>query len=94
MIQGEALKLLGLAACDCAEQALIYVPKNEDRPRKAIQAARDWCVGQASIEDVLAAADAAADAARDKSLQKSADLVRARIPWEIVEERAKQLGVI
>jgi hypothetical protein len=31
-----------LVACDCAETALKYVPKGEDRPRLAIKAARRW----------------------------------------------------
>ena len=39
-------KLLVLAACDCAETALKYVPKGEDRPRKAIETARAWCRGE------------------------------------------------
>jgi hypothetical protein len=33
---------LVLAACDCAETALKYVPEGEERPRLAIQAARAW----------------------------------------------------
>ncbi len=56
-------KLLVLAACDCAETALQYVPDGEDRPAKAIQAARNWCNGTASLQEVLDAADAAAAAA-------------------------------
>ena len=52
-------KLLVLAACDCAETALKHVPEGEDRPRKAIETARAWCDGKATIEDVEAAARAA-----------------------------------
>ena len=104
-------KLLVLAACDCAEQSLIYVPKGEDRPAKAIQVARNWCNGTASIDDVRAAkrnaaayaayaadaadaadaaaaavyADAAAAYASETSLNTSADLVRKRIPVEMIE---------
>ena len=31
-----------LAACDCAETALKYVPEGEERPKKAIEAARAY----------------------------------------------------
>lgn len=57
-----------LMAADFAEQALhIYEKRypNDDRPRKAIQAARDYANGLISKEDAIAAAraaDAAADA--------------------------------
>ncbi len=113
-------KLLVLAACDCAETALQYVPEGEGRPAKAIQTARNWCNGTASIDDVRAARRAAAAsaaataataayaaayaaatataayaaaaaayadaaAARKQSLTTSADLVRKRIPIEIIE---------
>ena len=66
-------KLLVLAACDCAETALQYVPKGEDRPAKAIQTSRNWCAGNATMQDVRNAADAAyaaayADAAKGVSL--------------------------
>jgi len=59
---------LVLVACDCASRALKYVPDGEDRPRKAIETARAWTKGRATIEqvrDAAAAADAvyAADAA-------------------------------
>ena len=58
-----------LAACDCAEPALRYVRVGEDRPRKAIETARAWARGEATIEEVRetrrAASDAAARAASD-----------------------------
>jgi hypothetical protein len=56
-------KLLVLAACGCARKALKNVPEGEERPRIAIEAAEAWCRGEASIEDVRAAADAARAAA-------------------------------
>ena len=56
-------RLLVLAACDCAEPALVYVPAGEDRPRIAIETARAWANGEATLEAVSAAAFAAADAA-------------------------------
>ena len=58
-------KLVVLAACDCAETALRYVPNGEDRPRVAIETARAWCDGRATIKQVQAAADAADAAATD-----------------------------
>ena len=52
-----------LAACACAETALQYVPVGEDRPRKAIETARAWTRGEASLEQARAAARAADAAA-------------------------------
>ena len=54
---------LVLAACDCAELSLKHVPANEDRPRVAIATARRWAMGQETIENAYAAADAAYAAA-------------------------------
>jgi hypothetical protein len=51
-----------LAACDCAEQVLHLVKPGEDRPRKAIEAARTWVRGEIGIDEVRAYAAAAADA--------------------------------
>ena len=51
-------KLLVLAACDCAEQVLHLVPADEERPRKAIETARRWARGEATIEEVETAAAA------------------------------------
>ena len=45
-------KEIVLAACACAETALKYVKPGEDRPRIAIETARAWVRGEASIEDV------------------------------------------
>jgi hypothetical protein len=50
---------LVLAACDCAETALRYVPQGEHRPRLAIETARRWAGGQATVEEVRSAAYAA-----------------------------------
>jgi hypothetical protein len=61
---------LVLAACDCAELALRFVPEREQRPRLAIETARRWARSEATVEEVTAAyaaayaADAAAYAAR------------------------------
>ena len=52
-------KQLVLAACSCAETSLKYVPSGEDRQRVAIETARKWARGTATIEEVRqAAADA------------------------------------
>ena len=51
-------KQVVLAACACAEQALKYLPKGEDRPKKAIQTARAWAKGKATLEEVRNAASA------------------------------------
>lgn len=37
-----------LAACDFAENSLVHVPKGEDQPRKAIEAARRWVARKAT----------------------------------------------
>ena len=52
-------KQIVLAACACAATALKYVPKGEERPKKAIQTARAWAKGKATIEEVWAATHAA-----------------------------------
>ena len=51
-----------LAACACAKPALKYVKAGEDRPRIALETARKWARGEATIQKVrdAAAADAAA----------------------------------
>ena len=56
-------KLAVLAACDCVEPALKYIPDDEHRPRKAVATARAWCAGVATAEDCKNAANAAAAAA-------------------------------
>ena len=56
-------KLIVLAACDCAETALKYVPKGENRPAMAIQTSRNWCAGTATEQDCRNAAAAAYAAA-------------------------------
>ena len=48
-----------LSACVCAETALQYVQKGELRPATAIETARAWTRGEATIEQVRDAADAA-----------------------------------
>lgn len=80
-------KTIVLAACDCAERALRFVPEGEDRPRKAIEVTRAWTRGEATIEQVRAARRAAraaraawaARAAATAEHKECAALVRGRI---------------
>ena len=51
--------LIVFAACDCAESVLYLVPEGEDRPRKAIETARAFIAGKATMQEVRAARDAA-----------------------------------
>src|ERR1700678_1155317 len=44
-----------VAACDCAETALRFVPKGEDRPRVAIETTRKWARGGATLDEVMEA---------------------------------------
>jgi hypothetical protein len=53
---------LVFAACACADTALPHLPAGEDRPRLAIEAARRWARGEATVEEVRAFAAAAAPA--------------------------------
>ena len=52
-----------LSTCDCAETALKFVPKGENRPRKAIQAARDFAGGRIDRWELADAGSAAVNAA-------------------------------
>jgi hypothetical protein len=61
-------RLLALWAADCAEHVLLLFTTRypgDDRPRKAIETAREWAQGQASVKDARQAAVAAHAAARD-----------------------------
>ena len=49
------------AACACARLSLPHVPEGELRPLRAIETAEAWCHGEATIEDVLAAAHSVSD---------------------------------
>ena len=50
---------LVLAACECAEAALNLAPEGEDRPRHALETARAWARGEATVWEVRSAAEAA-----------------------------------
>jgi nucleoid-associated protein YgaU len=64
-------------ACQCARTSLKYVPKGEKRPRVAIEMTERWCRGEASIEDVRAAAADAYAAAVYDAAAAAADAVYA-----------------
>jgi len=68
---------LVLAACDCAETALRYVPEGEDRPRLAIETARRWARGEADVQEVRAARAAAGYAAAAAAVDAAAYAVYA-----------------
>jgi hypothetical protein len=48
---------LVLAACACAETALRHAHARDDCPRLAIEAARRWARGEATVAEVRAASD-------------------------------------
>ena len=52
-------KLLVLAACDCVDRVLQFIPADESRPREAVETARAWCAGKATMAEVRAAVAAA-----------------------------------
>ena len=56
-------KLTVLAACDCAETALRFLPSTEERPARAIATAQAWCRCEATLDQVRIAASAAYAAA-------------------------------
>ena len=81
----DARKPLVLCACDCAELAAPYWRKGDDRPAKALGAARDWARGGATTIDEVRSY--AANAARAEMLSRCADIVRQHYP------RAPRLAV-
>ena len=56
-------KLIVIAACQCARMALHWLPAGEERPLIAIEAAEAWVRGEATNDEVGAAAAHAAYAA-------------------------------
>ena len=98
-------KVLVHATCACARLALPHVLAGELRPLKSIEAAEAWTRGEATIEDVRAAAEAAraaraaaaaaacaAEAAaekRESKLAECADIVREHVSYELIAEAAR-----
>ena len=65
-----------LFACDCAERVLPLFEReypDDQRPRQAIETARKWAHGKATLEEVHAAAHAAAYAAADAAADAATD---------------------
>ena len=61
-------RLLAVWAADCAEHVLPYFEEkypNDDRPRKAVEAARAWTRGEIRVGEARTAALAAHAAARE-----------------------------
>lgn len=72
-INAEDHKILALWAASCAEHVLFQFEENykDDRPRKAIEAARAWVNGQLKMTEARKSAFAAHDAARDANIPKA-----------------------
>lgn len=68
----EHRKVLVAFACDCAERALKYASRGDDRPRIAIETMRAWLRGEASLEQVEKAAAWAAEAAEAVAVAEAA----------------------
>lgn len=66
------LRRLVLTACDFAESVLHLVPAREERPRRAIETAREWVRGRATQDEVWAAARSAAYATNAASAAAAA----------------------
>ncbi len=61
-------RVLAIWVSNCAEHVLSYFEEkypNDDRPRKAVEAAREWVKGKLSVGEARSAAFAAHIAARD-----------------------------
>ena len=65
-------KCLVLVGCECARDALQFVPDGDDRPRRAIDTAEAWARGEVSIEELRSAAAVAATAATTYSAYAAA----------------------
>ena len=72
-------KGLRLFACECAEEVLLIYEREypkDSRPRKAIETARRYANGEATLEELDAAKDAAWAAARDAARAAAWDAAR------------------
>src|SRR6185312_10141810 len=66
-------KQVVLAAVECATTALKYVKAGENRPAECLRIVREWCAGNATIEQVREARNAAAAAAAYYAAADDAD---------------------
>jgi len=75
-----------LAACACARTALVHVQAGEDRPRVAIETAERWARGEATLNEVRAAAGAAWAAWAAAEAARAAEAAGAtRAAWAAAE---------
>jgi hypothetical protein len=92
-------KEIRLFAADCADMALPFYEKqypNDDRPRLAIKAARDYTNGLITMEELYAASDAssAASAARAASNASDAARVASVVAWRAADAAGDAGGEI
>lgn len=83
-LDNNADKDIRLFACDCAESVLyIYenIFRNDDRPRKSIEVARQYANGKATLEDLQSSSKAA---------RASAAYAAAYAVTDVAAERKKQ----
>jgi hypothetical protein len=73
-----------LAACECVEPALRRVPAGEERPRRAIEAARAWASGKIGEDVVETAMDDALAASKWLLPSQSPESNAARAAWYAV----------
>ncbi len=70
-------KLFIQIACRCARLVLHLIPEEEERPRKAVEAAETWLAGRASNAEAQVAALAAWDVADAAARTDAAEVARA-----------------
>jgi len=58
-IAKQSPRLAVFLACKVAREALPHVPRDEQRPLRAIEAAERWVFGEATVEECKSAADGA-----------------------------------
>jgi len=88
--EAERDRIARLMACDFAEHVLHIFETtrpDDDRPRKAIEVARRYAVGEATEQELDAARDAAWDAARDAARTAAWDAARAAA-WDAARDAA------
>lgn len=77
--------------CDLAETALPYVPRGEERPRRAIEAARRYARSEATLAELtlasVAAEEAAWSAAREVTRRPASDAPMA-LAWAAASDAA------
>jgi len=80
LLDGASHRLLASWAADCAEHVLpLFTARypEDDRPRRAIETARAWSRGEASVGEAREAACAAHDAARSATDPAAREVARA-----------------